>query len=259
MIDGIIKNDGTSRLMRSTLPATYEEFKKACEAGTQPIDVLFNEAGWAQLPDFLNKGNLWADDTASLFGLDANSVPNDGFKKMYNKIENTNSKITKELLLKINDTPESSESASFAVDLSSFDIAKYKSAIIYADIYMNHNGGAVKVTSNGVSFYTTGSQDSKEYLGFTFAPYSGTTSYLAKVGSIEMHFQFSQAVKQQEGEVFGYAITSGATFIGSVGEFVGFSGGKESGNALGVYAFTNTCEGGKAAMKHIEVFGERYV
>ncbi len=79
MIDGIIKNDGTSRLMRATLPATYEEFKSACEAGTQSLDVLFNEAGWAQLPDFLNKGNLWEDTTAALFGLGADSVPNDGF------------------------------------------------------------------------------------------------------------------------------------------------------------------------------------
>lgn len=79
MNDGIIKNDGTSRLMRASLPATYEEFKKACEAGTQPLDVLFNEEGWMQLPDFLNKGNLWSDVTEALFGLGVDSVPNDGF------------------------------------------------------------------------------------------------------------------------------------------------------------------------------------
>lgn len=79
MNDGIIKNDGTSRLMRATLPATYEEFKRACEAGTQPLDVLFNEAGWAQLPDFLNKGNLLKDQTATMFGLNSDSKVNDVF------------------------------------------------------------------------------------------------------------------------------------------------------------------------------------
>ena len=133
MNDGIIKNNGTSRLMRATLPATYEEFKRACEAGTQLLDVLFNAAGWAQLPDFLNKGNLWADDTAALFGLGQDSVPDDGFKKVYEQNKNTESKITKELLLKVKDTPENQSQVSFAIDFSDYDITKYKSAIITFD------------------------------------------------------------------------------------------------------------------------------
>lgn len=79
MIDGIIKADGTSRLMRATLPATYEEFRAQCAAGTQPLDVLFNALGWSQLPTFLNKGNLQRDTTAALFGKDSNAVPDDLF------------------------------------------------------------------------------------------------------------------------------------------------------------------------------------
>lgn len=79
MIDGIIKADGTSRLMRAELPTTYEEFRAQCHAGVQPLDVLFNAIGWSQLPTFLNKANLLKDTTATLFGLDENAVPNDVF------------------------------------------------------------------------------------------------------------------------------------------------------------------------------------
>ena len=79
MMDGIIKADGTSRLMRAELPATYEEFRAQCRAGAQPLDVLFNALGWSQLPTFLNKANLLKDDTAALFGLGAYAVPDDVF------------------------------------------------------------------------------------------------------------------------------------------------------------------------------------
>lgn len=75
MTDGIIKGDGTSRLIRANLPATYAEFRAAAAAGTLPADVLFNAAGWSQQPDFLNKATLLKDTTAALFGLDANAVP----------------------------------------------------------------------------------------------------------------------------------------------------------------------------------------
>lgn len=77
MIDGVIKADGTSRLMRANLPATYEEFKARAAAGTLPLDVLFNAAGWSQFPTFLNKANLLRDNTAALFGLGADAVPDD--------------------------------------------------------------------------------------------------------------------------------------------------------------------------------------
>ena len=79
MIDGIIKADGTSRLMRAELPATYEEFRAQCHAGVQPLDVLFNAIGWRQLPTFLNKASLQRDETANLFGLGNNVVIDDLF------------------------------------------------------------------------------------------------------------------------------------------------------------------------------------
>lgn len=79
MIDGIIKADGTSRLIRAELPATYEEFRAQCHAGAQPLDVLFNSIGWSQLPTFLNKANLLNDEIASVFGMDVAAVPNDVF------------------------------------------------------------------------------------------------------------------------------------------------------------------------------------
>lgn len=80
MIDGIIKADGTSRLMRAELPATYEEFRAQCLAGAQPLDILFNAIGWSQLPTFLNKPNLLKDTTAEMFGKGVNAVIDDIFK-----------------------------------------------------------------------------------------------------------------------------------------------------------------------------------
>lgn len=79
MIDGIIKADGTSRLMRAELPATYEEFRAQCLAGAQPLDILFNALGWSQMPTFLNKANLAKDTTAALYGKDSDAVPDDLF------------------------------------------------------------------------------------------------------------------------------------------------------------------------------------
>lgn len=80
MKDGIIKGDGTSRLARSVADfksryPNYDAFATALAAGTLPLDVLFHESGWSQLPDFLNKANLLKDSTAALYGLDSDSVP----------------------------------------------------------------------------------------------------------------------------------------------------------------------------------------
>lgn len=87
MNDGIIKADGTSRLMRAELPATYEEFRAQAAAGTLPMDILFNADGWTQLPTFLNKGALLKDLTAALYGLGADAVPDDvlAFLGKYNQ------------------------------------------------------------------------------------------------------------------------------------------------------------------------------
>ena len=76
MKDGIIKADGTSRRVKATFPATYEEFRAQAAAGTLSLDVLFQAAGWSQQPTFLNKGSLLDDITAGLFGLNEAGVPN---------------------------------------------------------------------------------------------------------------------------------------------------------------------------------------
>lgn len=82
MKDGIIKGDGTSRLLRAELPATYEAFRAAAAAGTLPVDVLYHAAGWSQSPTFLNKGTLLRDETAALFGLDEAGTPDAVFGKI---------------------------------------------------------------------------------------------------------------------------------------------------------------------------------
>ncbi len=91
MIDGIIKADGTSRLVRSvsdfkTRFPNYDAFAAALIAGTLPLDILFNAAGWSQIPDFLNKANLLKDTTAEKFGLGADAVPDDAFQAMKNLV-----------------------------------------------------------------------------------------------------------------------------------------------------------------------------
>lgn len=87
MKDGIIKGDGTSRLIKTIADfksryPTYEAFCDALVSGTLPIDIIFNESGWSQLPDFLNKANLLKDTTASAMGLGSDAVPDDAFLKL---------------------------------------------------------------------------------------------------------------------------------------------------------------------------------
>lgn len=82
MNDGIIKQDGTSRLVKASFPATYEEFREMAANGTLAMDVLFNAVGWQQLPTFLNKANLLQDDTAALHRLATTATLNDMFAKL---------------------------------------------------------------------------------------------------------------------------------------------------------------------------------
>lgn len=74
MNDGIIKNDGTSRFLAGTFPATYEEFRQLAEQKKLPVDILFNAAGWLAQPDFLNKANLLKDKTAAMYGFGPDTV-----------------------------------------------------------------------------------------------------------------------------------------------------------------------------------------
>lgn len=80
MTNGQIKGDGTSRLLKSYLPNTYDEFKALMESGQLPVDVLFNPSGWSTLPTFLNEENLIKSDTALLYGEDTNATPEKIFR-----------------------------------------------------------------------------------------------------------------------------------------------------------------------------------
>jgi hypothetical protein len=71
MKDGIIKGQGNSRLLKApeTIPATYAEFRAALLAGTLPVDLLYNAAGWEVEGTALNKANLLTDAVAAALGL----------------------------------------------------------------------------------------------------------------------------------------------------------------------------------------------
>ena len=83
MKDGIIKGDGTSRKVKANFPPTYEEFKAKAASGELTLDIIFNALGWSQQPDFLNKKNLLKDETAVLYGVSSDAVPDDLFRKIY--------------------------------------------------------------------------------------------------------------------------------------------------------------------------------
>lgn len=80
--DGIIAETKNSRLLKADLPATYDELVAlAANAGIQ-ADVLFNAAGWQQIPTFLNKKTLLQDSTAGLLGLTGDPTVDDAFVAM---------------------------------------------------------------------------------------------------------------------------------------------------------------------------------
>lgn len=85
MVDTVIKGTGNSRSIKAapaTLPATYDEFRAQFISSGIPIDLLgLNDAGLNVHGTDLNKASLLKDDTAALFGLGANAVPDDVLKK----------------------------------------------------------------------------------------------------------------------------------------------------------------------------------
>lgn len=81
MNDGIIKGNGTSRKMKATLPATYDEFKQAVGAGEQTLDVMFNAVGWDQQPTFLNAGNVFSEIAAEQYAYtEDDATPDKAFR-----------------------------------------------------------------------------------------------------------------------------------------------------------------------------------
>lgn len=82
MTDGESKGAGISYMMRCPLNLlaqypTWEAAAQAMQAGTFPLDLIFNSAGWQQIGDFINKFTLLKDSTAALYGKDATAVPDD--------------------------------------------------------------------------------------------------------------------------------------------------------------------------------------
>lgn len=85
MQDSIIKGTGNSRYLKSiaaflTQYPTYADFAAALAAGTLPVELNgINEEGFQQLGTALNKENLLQDNTAALYGLGTDAVPDDVF------------------------------------------------------------------------------------------------------------------------------------------------------------------------------------
>lgn len=87
MIDGIIKETGNSRFLKSAITSseTWEEFRAKLIAGTAPIDLNgINEDGWQQIGMPLNKEHMLDDNTTSAMGIDSESTPNDAFEFLSN-------------------------------------------------------------------------------------------------------------------------------------------------------------------------------
>lgn len=130
MKDGIIKADGTSRLARSvadfkTKYPTYDDFSAALVAGTLPLDILFNESGWSQLPDFLNQANLLKVATAALYSKDGTAVPDDIFALIPPILDR---RLSMDLLWE-----NASPTSAFAAQTVSVDLSKYDMIAVLTD------------------------------------------------------------------------------------------------------------------------------
>ncbi len=85
MKDGIIKNTGNSRKLKSSISpdTTWAQFLAALISGNLPIDLNgIIEEGWTQTGTPLNKANLLSDTTATALGLAGNPTVNDALNKL---------------------------------------------------------------------------------------------------------------------------------------------------------------------------------
>lgn len=138
MIDGVIKNNGTSRMIKGTLPATYDAFRAAVAAGTQGLDVLFNEDGWTQQPTFLNKGNLLSDPTAAALSLEQDDpTVNDALLLVGQKL---NAREIKLLFEGTTTTTITSENSITFSDALPKDLSNYSVIYIYFKTIAPSNG-----------------------------------------------------------------------------------------------------------------------
>lgn len=82
MRDGIISETKDSRILKSDLPATYEELKALMAESGLPVDLILNQMGWSQLPTFLSKGTLLSDLTEEAIWTDVKDRTVDAALKM---------------------------------------------------------------------------------------------------------------------------------------------------------------------------------
>ena len=166
MNNGIIKANGTSRLARSVADfkvryPTYDAFAEALVAGTLPLDILFNAAGWSQQPTFLNKGNLLKDATAALFGLGADAVPDDALAFLGRYAEHwwKRRTWTAHYIVKLSDGANQYCLGGGSTSTSS-------NIIYYSDsIALDENGNTILVNEKSVSVsYSNGTSDTVQSL-----------------------------------------------------------------------------------------------
>lgn len=82
MRDGIISETKNSRILKSDLPATYEELRALMAETGLPVDLILNQIGWSQLPTFLSKGTLLSDLTEEAIWENAQNRTVDAALKM---------------------------------------------------------------------------------------------------------------------------------------------------------------------------------
>jgi len=83
-----MKKDGTSRLVMANFPDSYAEFRAQAAAGTLALDLLFNAAGWRQLPTVLAKANLLTDEAEkTIWGSIADRTVNQALLKLFSELQ----------------------------------------------------------------------------------------------------------------------------------------------------------------------------
>lgn len=209
----------------------------------------------------LNKASLWADDTASLFGLDANSVPNDGFKKLYEQNQATKNGLQMELLQKVPNVENSKKNLSFGVDYSSLNLSLYRGIHILFDGYYNSklNPLSVSVPGEDTAVFTWSFSDGGVLNDVSMLMNSGGSQYgntYEKVQSVDFYMCFgsnkhfgaikniySGGIKDRSGDFQTFHVNSPKLLINKTLVF--------SGN-LSISPF-------KGQFKNIEIWGERYL
>lgn len=209
----------------------------------------------------LNKASLWADDTASLFGLDVNSVPNDGFKKLYEQNQATKNGLQMELLKKIPDVENSEKKLSFGIDYSSLNLSLYRGIHILFDGYYSSElePFIVSVPGEDTNVFTWNFPDGEVRTDVSISMNSGGSQYgntYEKVQSIDFYMCFGS------NSHFGAIKTIyNAGYNSRTGDFLTFrvQSSKLLTNKTLVFSGVLSKKPFNGQFKNIELWGERYL